>query len=85
MDQNLLDYVKGALQRRKGSWPAISLAADVPYDTLSKIARGAIPDPGVLKVQRLADHLRELDVLDPPLQAQTETAPGARPPELAVG
>jgi hypothetical protein len=36
----------------------------VPYGTVSRIARGVSKDFGVLKVQRLADHLEMLDTLD---------------------
>jgi hypothetical protein len=61
MNDGLLNYVVGALAKRKGHWRAIGVASGVPYDTLSKIARGATPDPGVLTVERLAKHLRQRD------------------------
>jgi len=61
MNDGLLNYVLGGLAKRKGSWRAIAKASDVPYDTLSKIARGATTDPGVLTVERLEKHLRQLD------------------------
>jgi hypothetical protein len=61
MSVHLLDFVREGLCSRKGQWREIARAAKVPYDTVSKIARGANKEPGVLKVQRLADHLRQLD------------------------
>jgi hypothetical protein len=51
---SLLDRVVGALNNRKGQWQNISREAEVPYHTLSKIARGANRDPGVRKIERLA-------------------------------
>jgi hypothetical protein len=60
----LLTFVVEALSRRKGQWREISDAAEVPYDTTSKIARGVIPEPGVLKIERLEKVLRRLDEAD---------------------
>jgi predicted transcriptional regulator len=54
---SLLDQVIGALNSRKGQWQNIAREAEVPYHTLSKIARGANRDPGVRKVERLASVL----------------------------
>lgn len=54
---SILDQVIGALNSRKGQWQAIAQEAQVPYHTLSKIARGANRDPGVRKVERLASVL----------------------------
>jgi len=56
----LLEFVRSGLNARKGQWREIGEAADVPYDTLSKIARGANKEPGVLKVQRIANALQRL-------------------------
>jgi hypothetical protein len=54
---SLLDRVVCALNSRKGHWQNIAREAEVPYHTLSKIARGANKDPGVRKVERLANVL----------------------------
>lgn len=59
----LLDYVLRELQARKGGWPDIAKAIEPNswgsyYSWLSKLAQGAIPDPGVRKIQRLADYMR---------------------------
>lgn len=64
MKIQLLEYVREGLNRRKGQWRQIAARSDVPYDTLSKIARGLTVDPGVLTVQKLAAHLQELDRMD---------------------
>ena len=61
METDLLDYVRRKLQENRGKWPAIAVKADVPYDTITKIAQGQIKDPGVSKVQRLANHFRGLE------------------------
>jgi hypothetical protein len=66
----LLETVRRGLQARKGQWREIedlseSAAGErVPYDTISKIARGATPNPGVLTVERLAKTIQALDDLD---------------------
>ena len=57
----LLESVVAGLQARKGDWPAIAEQSGVPYDTISKIARGATPNPGVLTVQALAACLQSTD------------------------
>lgn len=59
MDTNptLLQTVVDGLQARKGEWPALAEKSGVPYDTISKIARGATTNPGVLTVQALASCL----------------------------
>ena len=53
--QNLLDSVLAGLQERKGQWPQLARAAEVDYSWLTKLAQGRIRDPGVHKIQRLAD------------------------------
>jgi len=60
----LLEYVRDGLNSRKGQWRQIAARSDVPYDTVSKIARGVTVDPGVRTVQKLAHHLQLLDSLD---------------------
>ena len=67
-----LDFVKAALQRHKGDWPQIASETGVPYDTLSKIARGATDDPGVRKVEKLAANLKMRDAQG--LERQGEAA-----------
>lgn len=63
MDQPMLDFVLAELQKRRGTWPAIAKEIEPEswesyYSWLSKLAQGRIPDPGVNKIQRLADHFR---------------------------
>lgn len=57
----LLSFVVGELKARRGQWPKIAEDTGIPYFTLSKIASGAIRDPGVTKVETLADYFRGSD------------------------
>lgn len=59
--KGLLEAVRAGLNRRKGEWPEIGGASDVPYDTVAKIARGETVEPGVLKCQRLWWTLAAID------------------------
>ena len=63
MQPDLLDYVRQNLEKCKGTWPAISRKTGVPYDTITKIVQGQIKDPKVSKVQRLANHFREIEAV----------------------
>lgn len=61
----LLEFVLGELQDRMGTWLQISKAMDPDnwrrhYSWLTKLAQGKIPDPSVNKIQRLADHFRNI-------------------------
>lgn len=57
----MLDYVTGRLASSRGKWPEVSAKTGVPYHTISKIASGVINDPGVRKIEILADYFRKLD------------------------
>lgn len=59
--KGLLGAVRDGLNRRKGEWIEIAGASDVAYDTVSKIARGATTEPGVLKCQRIWWTLAAID------------------------
>jgi hypothetical protein len=66
MDATLLDFVLSELEARKGSWPDIAKAMAPQswksyYSWMEKVARGQIPDPGVSKIQELADYFRGID------------------------
>lgn len=52
----LLESVRNNLNNNTGSWPQIARESGVAYHTLTKIASGVIKDPGVSKVQALADY-----------------------------
>lgn len=59
----ILEFVLLELEARKGRWPAIAKAMEPKawrsyYSWLTKLAQGRIPDPGVNKIQALADYLR---------------------------
>lgn len=56
---DMLTFVISELQARKGQWPAICKATGIDYSWMSKLAREEIPEPGIKKVQKLADHFRE--------------------------
>lgn len=53
---NILDFVLGELQSRRGTWRRISVDTHLDYSWLTKLGQGRIPDPSVNKIQRLADH-----------------------------
>lgn len=57
----LLDYVIQSLADARGNWPEISKVTEVPYHTISKIASGATPDPGVRKIETLAAYFRSAE------------------------
>lgn len=57
--QNLHQFVLAQLQARRGDWVCIARESGVPYNTITKIAQGAIVDPRVSKLQRLANYFRE--------------------------
>jgi transcriptional regulator with XRE-family HTH domain len=53
--KTLLDSVLAGLQAHKGRWPDLAERAGVDYSWLTKLAQGRINDPGIQKIQRLAD------------------------------
>jgi hypothetical protein len=74
MEETLMKYVLSELEARKGGWPEIAKAMAPDewksyYSWMEKVARGKIPDPGVSKIQELADYFRGID-RDRPLQAE---------------
>jgi hypothetical protein len=56
--QNLHQFVLAQLEARRGDWVSIARESGVPYNTITKIAQGAIVDPRVSKLQRLANYFR---------------------------
>lgn len=58
-EQSILIFVVSELKRRTGSWPEIASATQVPYFTIAKIASGKTKDPGVTKVETLANYFKE--------------------------
>lgn len=61
MDTPIFERVLNELQARKGTWPEIAKAIEPDawesyYSWMTKLATGKIPDPGVNKIQRLADY-----------------------------
>lgn len=57
-----LDQVIASLQAVKGdgAWRVVAERAGIHYDTLARIARGAIEDPSAKTVERIAAALKTL-------------------------
>ena len=53
------DYVLSELPKRRGKYKIIAKKAAVKYTWLTKVASGAIPNPGVIQIERLARILRQ--------------------------
>jgi hypothetical protein len=65
MDTPIFERVLSELQARKGTWPEIAKAIEPDswesyYSWMTKLATGKIPDPGVNKIQRLADYFAKV-------------------------
>ena len=56
-ENTLLSLVLAGLQERKGDWPSIVEQTGLEYSWLTKLAQGKISDPGVKKIQKLADYM----------------------------
>ena len=59
-NQSLLSYVITNLKNTTGSWPTIAEKTGVPYHTITKIAYKKTKDPGVAKVEKLANYFKSL-------------------------
>lgn len=86
MEQTLLTYVRNELSARKGDWPAIAKAIrpdswESYYSWLTKFANGQIPDPGVNKIQELANHFGGYP--PPKLNAAGDTGRGGKKAVIA--
>lgn len=69
MDTPIFERVLNELQARKGTWPEIAKAIEPDswesyYSWMTKLATGKIPDPGVNKIQRLADYFAKVGAGD---------------------
>lgn len=53
---NIYDYVMANLRSRSIPQRTVARESGVPFSTLSKIAQGAVKEPSVHTVQRLADY-----------------------------
>lgn len=56
MSQPLLESVSTELHARKGDWPQICTATGLSYWWITKFAQGRIKNPGIKKIQSLADY-----------------------------
>lgn len=66
----MLAAVLRRLDGTKGMWPEIAREADVPYQTLTKIACRIVTDPRVSTVQALYDYFERQ-----PASAEAATPP----------
>jgi hypothetical protein len=57
-DEPVIDQVRQALERSRGSWAQVSLSSGVPYHTITKIAQRRVTNPRVGTCQRLLDYFR---------------------------
>lgn len=74
MDTPMLEAVLIELQARKGRWPEIARAIEPDswgsyYSWMTKLATGRIPDPGINKIQRLADYFSKTGAGETPKEA----------------
>lgn len=60
MSDSIFEYVLEQLQRHKGQWQSVAMSTGISKRTIEKIATGEIADPGVIKVEKLAEYFRGL-------------------------
>lgn len=61
MNDSILDYVTGQLDKAKGRWPEIAVASGVPYRTVQKIGSKKTLTPRIDSVEKLANYFRNTD------------------------
>lgn len=54
----MLDRVKAYLRAHRHEWPDICRATGLKESWMAKVADGRIPDPGVIKIQKVDDYRR---------------------------
>ena len=59
MSESIYAYVLEQLQRHKGRWPEIAEDTGISMRTLEKIARREVKDPGVSRIEKLANYFRK--------------------------
>lgn len=62
MNDSLHEFVLAQLQLRKGHWTEVADGSGIPKRTIEKIARREVADPGVSKIERLAQYFRDNQV-----------------------
>lgn len=55
---SLVDLSREYLVARKGGWKRIALETGLGYEWMVKHAKGAIGDPGTLKLEKLLKHAK---------------------------
>lgn len=60
-----LEHVISTLQAHKGdgAWQFIAARSGVSYDTVARIARGAIKNPGALTIEKLGGAIKALNAI----------------------
>ena len=58
MNTNLLSQTLSELSSRRGQWAAICRTTGLDYDWMTKLAQGRINDPGIKKIQLLAEFFK---------------------------
>jgi predicted transcriptional regulator len=59
---NIYAYVMARLREKRIPQRTVAKDSGVPFSTVCKIAQGAVTDPSVHTVQRLADYFRAHDI-----------------------
>jgi transcriptional regulator with XRE-family HTH domain len=59
MTDSIHEYVLEQLQLHKGRWTEVADGSGIPKRTIEKIARREVVDPGVSKIERLAQYFRD--------------------------
>lgn len=57
-DVPVLDQIRLALDRSRGTWAQVSQSTGVSYHTITKIAQGRVADPRIGTCQRLLDYFK---------------------------
>lgn len=55
----MLENVVSELRARKGTWEQISRDIPLPYHWLTKVAQGKIANPGIRRIELLAEYFAE--------------------------
>lgn len=58
MNESIHEYVLQELSACKGRWRHVALQTEVTIGTLKRIASRETPDPGVTKIERMANYFR---------------------------
>ena len=57
--ESLFDEAVARLEEDKGEWPTTARETGLDYNWISKLSNSGIDDPGVKKIEKLVNYLRE--------------------------